>query len=127
MKTARSVALAAVAVVVGGIACGPSVLVDDCYWLGEGPLPLNVMPNLDMLIGDTVETSLVEYFGHMCRDYELSHTARSADPAVAVPISGTVLTTVAVGVADSVRVDVTATDQVGDSAVQDFYVWVRPR
>ncbi|MCE2398899.1 MAG: hypothetical protein J4F34_07685 [Gemmatimonadetes bacterium] len=82
------------------------------------------MPDLDMLIGDTVVASLADYFGHPCR-YELSYTASSGDrAAVAVSISEADLRTVAIAVADSVRVNVTATDTSDNIAAQDFYVSV---
>ncbi len=117
MKTARNIALAAAAMLGCG---GPSVVEDPCY----GPLALYVMPDLDMLVGDTVETSLMDHFADpMCRP-EFSYAARSADPAVAASISGTDLTVSAIAEADSVRVEVTATAPNDNSAAHDFHVRV---
>ncbi|MCE2398900.1 MAG: hypothetical protein J4F34_07690 [Gemmatimonadetes bacterium] len=78
------------------------------------------MPDLDMMIGDTVEASLVDHFGHPC-GYELSYTASSADSAVTVSISETDLTIVAIAAADSVRVNVMVTDSADKFAVHVFY------
>lgn len=89
----------------------------------ELPLALGEMPDLAMLVGDRLETSLLDYFGHPCR-WELSYAATSGDSAVTVSISETVLTTRAIAVADSVRVNVTATDTTDNAATQDFYVSV---
>ena len=73
-----------------------------------------------MMIGDTVEASLVDHFGHPC-GYELSYTASSADSAVTVSISETDLTIVAIAAADSVRVNVMVTDSADKFAVHVFY------
>ncbi len=70
------------------------------------------MPDLEMLVGDTVEVDLGDHFSpHDCINYEdnRSFAARSSDPsAVAVSVSSNsaVLTTAALDVADSVRVTV---------------------
>ena len=116
MKTATNIALAAALMLGCG---GPSVVREACL----GPLALNAMPDLDMLVGDTVETSLLDYFGDPMCYPEFSYAARSADPAVAASISGTDLTIAAIEEADSVRVEVTATN-LGGSAAHDFYVRV---
>ena len=108
--------------VVSGAGCGGGPYVPPlCV---EPPLALGEMPDLDMLIGDTVETSLADHFGHPCGgDDELSYTASSADSAVTVSISETDdLTTVAIAAADSVRVNVTATDTADRVAAHVYYV-----
>ena len=92
------------------------------------------LPDLDMRVGDTVERHLLwakddtfpQYFVPVVC-YELSFEASSSDPsAVAVSVSDDVLATVALDVADSVRVGVTGTDTRDSTAFQDFLVRVRP-
>lgn len=76
-----------------------------------------------MLIGDTVVTSLVDYFGHP-NGCKLSYTASSADSAVAVSISEIDLTALAISEADSAPVRVMASDTTGKFAIHVFYAWV---
>jgi len=84
------------------------------------------MPNLDMSVGDTVETPLADYFAPadcLGRYWE----NRSSDSlAVAVSVSDPlVLTTAALDVADSVLVTVTY-DIGPEGPSHEFLVWVRP-
>ncbi len=90
------------------------------------------MPDLDMLVGDTVKTPLADHFGPAdclaLKDWHFETS--SADPAaVAVSISPD-LTTIEIaahGVADSVRATVW-TDWTGAPGplLHEFFVWVRP-
>ena len=107
-------------IVVSGAGCKEDEIDDPCP---DPPLALGKMPDLDMLIGDTVGTSLVDYFGHPCQ-LDLSYTAGVADEAVAVSVSEIDLMTLAISVAESVPVRVIATDSVGKFAVHVFYVSV---
>ena len=121
MRTAIGIALVAA---VATTACGggtPACLVEIGPWGDE-------MPDIDMLVGDTVETSLADYFapadcleGSGADIWEF----RSSDPAaVAVSIAAEhVLTTVALEAADSVRVTVGPTYE-GPQFFHDFYVSV---
>ena len=121
MKTiVSSIALAAV------VATMPACNDDDDSGVCDEPVhALLEMPDIDMLVGDTVKTFLHAYFDALCHYGEISFTARSTDPAVASSISeADTLTIVAVAEADSVRVDVTATDIRGGSAFHDFFVRV---
>lgn len=115
MRTAGNIALAAA---VAMMACGetpPCVVVfgPSGYWDWDSEWWVTIRPpDLDMLVGDTVKTSLADYFSPS-ECLESSAPAdfwglRSSNPeAVAVSVSAEhVLTTVAVGVADSVRVTV---------------------
>ena len=81
--------------------------------------PTTPMPDLEMHVGDTVETDLRDHFGpEGCVDLNADHESdiwdvESADPsavAVAVSVSEAFLETVALEVADSVRVSVGLTD-----------------
>ena len=132
MRTARSIALAAAVATIPACTRGAPCDAELGPW-GE-------MPDLDMLVGDTVETPLADYFDpRNCVEFAASDDlavfeVRSSDPAaVAASISGnTVLTTTAVAVADSVRVKVWTTfdDQAargGDPLFfHEFLVRVRP-
>lgn len=93
------------------------------------------MPDLDMRVGDTVETSLADHFSpadclesFMARFGDSLFEATSADPAVDVSVSGGVLTTVAIEEADSVRVIVTVSEDAilgpDPSAFHEFFVSV---
>ena len=134
MKTARSIALAAVVATIpacsGGIPC-------DAVLSGY---PYGEMPNLDMLVGDTVETVVWRHFvPPNCQaskgSVQTGYMARSSDTAaVAVSIPDSLLTTAAVGVADSVRVTVwTLYDGYTEWPTHEgphfheFHVRVRPR
>lgn len=152
MRTARSIALAAVAVgTVQGCAGGAAPCdaenglrrYDIKVENGHHRLYPREMPDLDMLVGDTVETYLGDYFGlipgcvELLRDWgDDLFSARAADPsAVAVSIAAdlTTLTIAAVNVADSVRVVVwntlstlgTYEDPEWDTS-HEFFVRVRP-
>lgn len=124
MKLIASIVLAAA--VAGAMACGEPAG-STCE--DVGPVTLNEMPDLDLAVGDTAKTSLLEapYFGRVCSLLtELRFEAQSADPAaVAVSVSDSILTTVAVGVADSVRVNVIAIATAGNSPPHEFLVSVR--
>ena len=74
--------------------------------------PLGEMPDLDMLVGDTVRTSLLDHFSlaKCLEGYGDEIWLVQADPAVAVSVSDHVLTTVALAVADSVPVEVWSTE-----------------
>ena len=94
------------------------------------------MPDLEMHVGDTVETDLRDHFGPKgCLDHHSWDgywLIRSADPsAVAVARTETVLETAALAVADSVRVTVGLTVLVNhrfeDNPPHEFLVRVRPR
>ena len=106
MKTARHIALAAA--VAATTACPAGELFCE---LGGGD-PYGEMPDLDMLVGDTVEASLLDHFNSNsdCLERKASYwwAARSTDSAAGVvSISrGHILTTVALEEADSVRVAV---------------------
>ena len=82
------------------------------------------MPNLDMLIGEVQDTSLVEFFDHQCKDFEISYAAKSSSSAVTVSVSGANLTVAAKEKEDSVGVVVTGTDKNQKSAAHRFYVSV---
>ena len=98
--------------------------------------PTHGMPDLEMLVGDTVETDLRDHFGRVeCSNFFTLHEeiwlVRSSDPsAVAVSKAGAVLTTVALAVADSVRVTVGVVGLVDhrdeDDPPHEFLVRVRP-
>lgn len=104
-KTIAGVALAAIAATT--TACGGSTY---CLTIR----PQGDLPDLVMLAGNTVETSLLDHFvPRECMEMFLADfgdeifEARSDDPeAVAVSVSGGVLTTAAIAAADSVRVTV---------------------
>ena len=104
-KTIAGVALAAAATIP---ACGEDS--GGCMLFG----PWGEMPDLVMMAGDTVETSLADHFSPRdCFDLFLADygdrlfEARSSDPAaVAVSASGAVLTMIAIDAADSVLVNV---------------------
>lgn len=128
MRTATLALLAAVA-------CGePEASCDvELRPVGDG------MPDLEMQVGDTVETDLRDHYGpDGCVDLYADHerdvwAVRSADPstvAVSVPVPEAVLVTVALAVADSVRVTVELTDANEaweDDPPHEFLVTVRPR
>jgi len=135
MRTARSIALAAVVATIP--ACGGTApcVAEFGPWYAGMPDRMDGMPDLEMLVGDVVETPLADHFRPTeCLEGLLEgygdslFEARSADPAaVVVSHSGGVLTTVAHEVADSVRVTVTVSkDAIGEvpSAFHDFYVSV---
>ena len=93
------------------------------------------MPDLDMLVGDTVETPLADHFGpDECSSLftrEDIWIVRSSDPsAVAVSKAGAVLEIMALEVADSVRVTVGVVGIVDhrdeDDPPHEFLVRVRP-
>ncbi len=115
-KAIAGIALAAAATIP---ACGESAPCDVEFgpWYSggfDGPRSWVGMPDLDMLVGDVVETPLVDHFRptgcfeSALEDYGDSlFVVRSADPAaVAVSHSGGVLTTAAMADADSVLVTV---------------------
>ncbi|MDE2973771.1 MAG: hypothetical protein OXU64_03460 [Gemmatimonadota bacterium] len=119
MRTARDIVLAAVAATIPGCWWGGA----DC---GVELDPWGEMPDLDLLVGDTVEAPLADYFRPVeCVEagYPWWYAESADSAAVAVSVSEQVLTIAAVEVADSVRVTV-ATEL---SAPHKFYVRVRPR
>lgn len=90
----------------------------------HGPLALNEMPDLQMLIGEVEEISLPHYFGEPCRR-ELSYTASSAaSSAATVSITGVTLTVTAVDEVDSAIVRVEAGNSENQFAAHRFYVSV---
>jgi len=128
LKTIISVALAAV--VAGVSAC--TKLCDIENTVSSRGIE---MPDLDMLVGDTVEVDLGGYydFNPGCleayRDYDRDAAlfeVTSADPAVAVSIAAdlTTLKIAALAAADSVRVTVVS---VGPDHDQEFVVRARAR
>ncbi|MDE2975677.1 MAG: hypothetical protein OXU64_13310 [Gemmatimonadota bacterium] len=136
-KTIAGVALAAVAATAPACAGGGAPCEAEVRAFGA-----DEMPDLDMLAGDTVETSLLDHFvprdcieWAFADDGDKIFAARSADPAaVAVSISGGVLTTAAIAAADSVLVTVALTEWataialVDDpSVVHEFHVSVTER
>ena len=121
MRTARNITLAAAVATMACRGGTPACLVEFGPWGDE-------MPDLDMLTGDTVKTSLADHFGPTeCLEGSGADIwmARSSDPAaVAVSISAEhVLTMVAIDVADSVRVTVGPTYE-GPQYLHEFYVSV---
>ena len=146
MRTSGNVALAAV--VAGAmLGCtGPEITKTTLactFWVGprgDGP------PDLEMQVGDTVRAPLKDHFGPVgClefwesyegdlggRPYEgdlvgVFETGSSDSAAVAVSISGFDLKTVAIGVADSVRVTVWASPvRHMNTEPHEFFVRVRP-
>ena len=112
--------------VVSGAGC--EQVIDDDPPCEFPPLAINEMPDKALLVGDTVETNLLEYFDHLCRDIdarELDYMATSREPsAVAVSITDTILVVAALAEADSVVVTVEATDENDSIARHDFYVSV---
>ena len=121
LRCRKSILAGLVAVlVVSGASCE-----DDPGDCDLGPVALNVMPDLEMMIGEVEEISLPHYFGDPCRR-ELSYTASSsASSAVTVSISGVTLTVAAVAEADSAIVRVEADNSRNQYAVHRFYVSVR--
>ena len=129
MRGVGSIALAAV---VAGtvVACTGDTMGAPCEFR-LGPLPDSEMPDLDMLVADTVKASLKDYFySRDCIEDAEEHgysifAARSADPAaVAVSIADvTTLEIAAIDVADSVRVTVAATTT-ADPLPHEFLVRV---
>ena len=127
MRTILSVALAAVVAAVpactGGASCNTST-----------GIPLREMPDIDMLVGDTMEIPLTGHFSLPpgCVEAYRAHgrdvvEAMSADPAVAVSIAAD-LTTLEIAAhesADSVLVTVASVDQAPYG--HEFLVWVRAR
>lgn len=125
MRTARNIALVVAVATMAACTGGPA----PCG--AEFGDPHGEMPDLYMLAGDTVETSLVDHFSapDCSRFYEggdETWEVRSADPAaVAVSVSEHVLTTVAIEAADSVRVTVKAEeDRFDPVAFHEFFVSV---
>ena len=127
MRTAGHIALAAVIATIPACSEGGAPCEAEFGPWGE-------MPDVDMLVGDTVETSLKDYFSPVgCFKFYANDdrvwVIRSADPAaVAVSVSGGVLTIAALDVADSARVEVGTDLLDGESRPpHEFYVRVRPR
>ena len=113
MRTARSIALAAV--VAGAVpGCAePEIMARAPCEAELGPDWLTEMPDLEMQVGDTVRSDLEDYFGPVrcLESYEErgDHAllAESSDPAaVAVSAWYSDLEIVAIGATDSVRVTV---------------------
>ena len=123
---ARNIALAAVVAAIPACTGGAA----PCE--AEFGYPHGEMPDLDMLVGDRVETPLADHFSRPdCFGFfeggDRTWEVRSADPAaVAVSVSEHVLTTVAVEAADSVLVTVKGSeeDMMDPVAFHDFYVSV---
>lgn len=127
MKAVRSISLAAAVA---------ATAASTCWWggadCGVELSPWGEMPDLDMHVGDTVETPLTDYFrpvgciqdGYPGPDGWFVAWSDSAAVAVSVPASSgyRTLTTAAVSVADSVRVTVA----VWGSPHHEFLVRVRP-
>jgi len=126
MRTARSIALAV------AVATTPACTGGYAPCEAEFGYPHGEMPNLDMLAGDTVETSLADHFSRPdCfggfEGGDRTWEVRSADPAaVAVSVSEHVLTTVALEAADSVRVTVKGSEEemMDPGAFHEFFVSV---
>ena len=124
--TIGSIALAAIVQACTTAKGGPCFI--DIYPVGDE------MPDLDMLVGDTVETPLEDHFSNADSGCIRSHAyqlfeASSSDPsAVAVSILDfPVLRTVALAEADSVRVVVVYAEDVDTGIDHEFLVRVRPR
>ena len=110
MRKLRSIALAALVAAVaactstGGAPCnvefgpyGDDVVSGSIY----------EMPDLDMVVGDTVKTPLRDYYGpEGCMREEVFSLSSSNPGSVAVWVSDSRLVTVAIGIADTVRVTV---------------------
>lgn len=122
MKTVRSIALIAAAATTAG-----------CWWAGASCdtelHSVGEMPDLDMHVGDTVETDLRDYF----RPVECIQDgfppwfvdwSDSAAVAVSAPVGSETLTTAALAAADSVRV--TVYDGLLYPNPHEFLVRVRP-
>ena len=131
MRTARHIALAAIVAAIP--ACAGSA---PCQ--GEfGGYPWGEMPDLDMLVGETVETEVWRHFlPPDCQVFfSTGFMAESADPAaVAVSATDSLLTAVALAVADSVRVTVWPVidgpldpQYVAEQYFHEFHVRIRPR
>ena len=132
MRTARHIILAIFVTVI--VACsGSGGAPCDAEF---GGYPYGEMPDLDMQVGDTVETEVWRHFSaEWCPSGTIGgFTASSANPAVvAVSATDLLLTIVALDVADSVRVAVWPTyDGYTDWSTEDkrysheFHVRVRP-
>ncbi|MDE2975126.1 MAG: hypothetical protein OXU64_10500 [Gemmatimonadota bacterium] len=112
-KTIAGVALAAVAATAPACAGGGAPCEAEVRSFGADEIP-----DFVMLAGDTREVSLLDHFvPRDCMEQALADdgdkifAARSADPAaVAVSISGGVLTVAAIAAADSVLVTVTLSE-----------------
>lgn len=128
MKTAMGIALAAAVATTAG-----------CWWWGglcETHLhPWGEMPDLDMQVGDTAETPLTDYFRPVqCIEDGYPGPGWFVDwsdsAAIAVSVSASsgyrTLTTVALEVADSVRVTVEMPPDDEYSNGHEFFVRVRP-
>ena len=116
----RSIALAAavagtmLACSTGGAPCNAELVIGDD------------MPDLEVQVGDTVKTDLADYLAPTeCALRDWRFEASSSDPAVAVSVSRNVLTTVAIDMADSVRV-VVDTEYAMHPLSHEFLVRVRP-
>ena len=126
-----------------------AVAVQACTMAGGGPCTVYIwpldggMPDLEMMVGDTVETPLEDHFRAADREciraqaYDLFRTRSSVPAAVAVSILDLpVLRVVALDVADSVRVIVAENYYgqgrddygygIGFGPGHDFLVRVRP-
>ena len=125
LRCRESVLTGLVAVlVVSGASCKDPDVPTECEDPGLAPLALNKMPDLEMLIGEVQDTSIVSYFGDPC-GRELNYTVQSSAPsAVAVSVSGTDLTVTAVDEEDSAVVRVEAANSLNLSAFHRFHVMV---
>ena len=113
-----------VLLVVSGASCKNPDVLTECEDPGLAPLALNKMPDLEMMIGEVQDTSIVSYFGDPC-GRELNYTVQSSAPsAVAVSVSGTDLTVTAVDEEDSAVVRVEAANSLNLSAFHRFHVMV---
>ncbi|MDE2975675.1 MAG: hypothetical protein OXU64_13300 [Gemmatimonadota bacterium] len=105
-KTIAGVALAAVAATTSACTGAASTW---CMMFGPWG---DEMPDLVMMAGDTVETSLLDHFSprECLEEFQAEYggfAARSSEPAaVAVSVSEYVLTTIAIAAADTVLVNV---------------------
>ena len=123
MRTLASIALAAIVATTACTTAGGG----PCY-ISIDPMLADEMPDLDMLVGDTVETPLEDHFYNAdsgcirAQAYGLFDAQSSVPSAVAVSIlDSPFLRTIALDVADSVRVTVAA----WDSPSHEFVVRVR--
>ena len=149
MRTARHIALAAAVAAMTGcglfgsapcdVEIGPKLvnLPVDSVAGGKPPYRLRrEMPDLAMVVGETVKTPLADHYGRTeclmlyVEDgliHEMLESTSSDPAAVAVTISGADVVTKALAVADSVRVTVAMNyGEEEDHYPHEFLVTVRP-
>lgn len=127
MKLVNITLVAAVATTAATAGCGADCGAELGPRLVSPPaIDLVEMPDLELHVGDTVETDLRDYFQpSVCiPGYELWHVTSADSAAVAVSIArGEALVVVALEAADSVLVTVGPAEPASDL---EFFVSVRP-